>query len=108
MTYVPGYEHDVFVSYAHFDNEEDSQDVRWVSRFQADLKNALRQRLGEDPEIFYDTRNFEAHEPRRCPARECAALGGLPRRILAELPGAGFHHRRARGLRRAPPTPIGW
>jgi hypothetical protein len=62
MTYVPGYDHDVFVSYAHFDNEADSQDVRWVSRFQADLKNALRQRLGEDPEIFYDTRNFEAHD----------------------------------------------
>jgi hypothetical protein len=62
MTYVPGFAHDVFVSYAHFDNEADSQDIRWVSRFQADLKNALRQRLGEDPEIFYDTRNFAAHE----------------------------------------------
>jgi hypothetical protein len=62
MSYVPGFEHDVFVSYAHFDNEEDSQDIRWVSRFQADLKNALRQRLGEEAEIFYDTRNFEAHE----------------------------------------------
>ena len=62
MTYVPGYAHDVFVSYAHFDNEADSQEIRWVSRFQADLKNALRQRLGEDPEIFYDTRNFAAHE----------------------------------------------
>jgi TIR domain len=62
MTYVPGYAHDVFISYAHFDNEADSQEIRWVSRFQADLKNALRQRLGEDPEIFYDTRNFAAHE----------------------------------------------
>lgn len=62
MGYLPGYKHDVFVSYAHFDNEEDSQDVRWVSRFQADLKNALRQRLGEDPDVFYDTRNFEAND----------------------------------------------
>jgi hypothetical protein len=62
MAYVPGYKHDVFVSYAHFDNEEDAQDVRWVSRFQADLKNALRQRLGEDPVVFYDTRNFEAND----------------------------------------------
>jgi hypothetical protein len=61
MGYVPGYKHDVFVSYAHFDNETDSQDVRWVSRFQADLKNALRQRLGQDPDVFFDTRNFEAH-----------------------------------------------
>src|ERR1700686_784838 len=62
MAYVPGYKHDVFVSYAHFDNEEDSQDIRWVSRFQADLKNALRQRLGEDPQFFFDTRDFHAHE----------------------------------------------
>ncbi len=62
MAYVPGYRHDVFVSYAHFDNEADAQDVRWVSRFQVDLKNALRQRLGEEPVIFYDTRNFEAND----------------------------------------------
>src|SRR5262249_46102829 len=48
MAYVSDYHHDLFVSYAHFDNEEDSQEVRWVSRFQADLKNALRQRLGAD------------------------------------------------------------
>jgi TIR domain len=61
MTYLPNFKHDVFVSYAHFDNEEDAQDVRWVSRFQADLKNVLRQRLGEEPEIFFDSRNFEAH-----------------------------------------------
>jgi hypothetical protein len=62
MGYVPGYKHDVFVSYAHFDNETDSQDIRWVSRFQVDLKNALRQRMGRDPDVFFDTRNFEAHE----------------------------------------------
>jgi hypothetical protein len=60
MTYVSDFKHDLFVSYAHFDNDEDAQDVRWVSRFQADLKNALRQRLGEEPDVFFDTRNFEA------------------------------------------------
>jgi hypothetical protein len=62
MAYVSDYHHDLFVSYAHFDNEEDSQEVRWVSRFQADLKNALRQRLGADPEFFFDTRDFQAHQ----------------------------------------------
>ena len=61
MAFVPGFKHDVFISYAHFDNEPDTQDVRWVSRFQADLKTALRQRLGVDPEIFFDTRNLQAH-----------------------------------------------
>ncbi|MGH8735660.1 MAG: toll/interleukin-1 receptor domain-containing protein, partial [Burkholderiales bacterium] len=59
MAYVPGFEHDVFVSYAHFDNEPDTQEIRWVSRFQADLKVALRQRLGVDPDIFFDNRSLQ-------------------------------------------------
>lgn len=59
MSIVPGFAHDLFVSYAHFDNDEDAQGVRWVSRFQLDLKHTLRQRLGEDPDIFFDTRSFE-------------------------------------------------
>ena len=61
MAFVPGFKHDVFVSYAHFDNEPDTQDIRWVSRFQADLKTALRQRLGTEPSIFFDTRSLQAH-----------------------------------------------
>jgi TIR domain len=61
MAYIPGCKFDVFISYAHFDNEADTQDIRWVSRFQTDLKKALRQRLGMDPEIFFDTRDLQAH-----------------------------------------------
>jgi hypothetical protein len=60
MGLVSGFEHDLFVSYAHYDNEVDPQGIRWVSRFQLDLKNALRQRLGTDPEVFFDSRSFEA------------------------------------------------
>ena len=59
MSFVPGFAHDVFVSYAHFDNEPDTQEIRWVSRFQADLKVALRQRLGVDPDIFFDNRSLQ-------------------------------------------------
>jgi hypothetical protein len=59
MAFVPGFEHDVFISYAHFDNEPDTQEIRWVSRFQADLKVALRQRLGADPNIFFDNRSLQ-------------------------------------------------
>ena len=62
MAYVSNFTHDLFVSYAHFDNEEDAQDVRWVSRFQADLRNALRQRLGEEAQVFFDSRSFEASD----------------------------------------------
>src|SRR3954468_15776085 len=61
MAYVPGCQYDVFISYAHYDNEADTQDIRWVSRFQADLKKALCQRLGVEPEIFFDTRALQAH-----------------------------------------------
>jgi hypothetical protein len=61
MVYIPGCKHDVFISYAHFDNEADTQEIRWVSRFQTDLKKALRQRLGVDPEIFFDSRSLQAH-----------------------------------------------
>jgi hypothetical protein len=61
MAFVPGFEHDVFISYAHFDNEPDAQEIRWVSRFQADLKTALRQRVGIEPNVFFDTRNLQAH-----------------------------------------------
>jgi hypothetical protein len=59
MAFVPGFEHDVFISYAHFDNEPDTQEIRWVSRFQADLKVALRQRLGAEPNLFFDNRNLQ-------------------------------------------------
>lgn len=59
MAFVSGFEHDVFISYAHFDNEPDTQEIRWVSRFQADLKVALRQRLGADPDIFFDNRSLQ-------------------------------------------------
>ncbi len=63
MSFVPGFEHDLFISYSHFDNAADSQDVCWVSRFQSDLTRALRQRLGADLNIFFDTRSLRAgHE----------------------------------------------
>jgi hypothetical protein len=60
MGIVPGFKHDLFVSYTHIDNASDAQGVPWVSQFQLDLKNALCQRLGREPAIFFDTRNFEA------------------------------------------------
>ncbi|MEA2906571.1 MAG: hypothetical protein QOI12_3958 [Alphaproteobacteria bacterium] len=61
MAYIPGCKYDVFVSYAHYDNEADTQDIKWVSRFQTDLKKALCQRLGTEPEIFFDSRGLQAH-----------------------------------------------
>src|ERR1700678_1114687 len=100
MTYVSDFKHDLFVSYAHFDNDEDAQDVRWVSRFQADLKNALRQRLGEEPDVFFRYAEFRGGRSRRFPAGERAPVGALPRRILAELCRARIHQQGIAGLLR--------
>ena len=48
MPYVPGYQHDVFVSYAHGDDRE------WVNRFVDRLETALTQRLGIKASIWID------------------------------------------------------
>jgi hypothetical protein len=61
MAYVSGFKHDIFVSYASVDNEADAQDIRWVSRFRKDLEIALRQRLGKDIKIFFDTADLHAY-----------------------------------------------
>lgn len=48
MAYVPGFDHDVLVSYAHIDNEDRNQ-VRhsgWVDAVKAELEDQLRRRLG--------------------------------------------------------------
>jgi hypothetical protein len=61
MAYVPGFKHDIFVSYASVDNEPDAQDVPWVSRFRKDIETALRQRLGQEIKIFFDTADLHAN-----------------------------------------------
>jgi hypothetical protein len=61
MAYVPGFKHDIFVSYASVDNEADAQKVRWVSHFRNDLEIALRQRLGQEIKIFFDEADLLAY-----------------------------------------------
>ena len=49
MGYIPGFEHDIFLSYAHVDNlvaGEDSDEKGWVAQFHRQLEIALAQRLG--------------------------------------------------------------
>src|SRR5215510_11388491 len=63
MGYVPGYEHDIFVSYAHGD------DRSWINRLVDRLEPALKQRLGITPHIWIDddalrkSRDFSAEIP---------------------------------------------
>lgn len=47
MTFVPGYEHDLFVSYAHIDNKPMSEDAPgWVTMLVDKLETRLAQKLG--------------------------------------------------------------
>ena len=46
-TYVPHYKHDIFVSYAHVDNEPIAgMDTRWVTNLITGLKPLLGKKLG--------------------------------------------------------------
>ena len=48
MAYVPGYQHDVFVSYAHGDDRD------WINRLIDRLEPAIKQRLGVKAAIWLD------------------------------------------------------
>lgn len=58
---VRKFEHDVFISYAHIDDERDPLDGRWVTDFVEDLTSALNS-FGyfDELRIYRDTRNLEA------------------------------------------------
>ena len=52
MVYVPGYDHDVFVSYAHLDDQGEGA---WVTNLVRHLDTEIRQRLGtKDLRIWID------------------------------------------------------
>jgi len=57
MAYVPGFEHDVVISYAHVDNEPFGESQkRWVSDFHRDLQTRVTQLLGNAATIWRDPR----------------------------------------------------
>src|SRR4030095_12553362 len=55
MGLIPGYENDIFISYAHNDNLR-VLDLRWVDWFHENLENLLIDKLGERPVIWRDQR----------------------------------------------------
>jgi hypothetical protein len=52
MSYVPGFDHDVFVSYAHGDDRE------WINGLINRLKATLKQRLGVEPDFWIDSEDL--------------------------------------------------
>jgi TIR domain len=76
MPYVPGYQHDLFISYAHGDDRE------WINRLVDRLGPALAQRLGSKASIWVDddtlraSRDFSLEIPEA--VRSCAVFLLLP------------------------------
>lgn len=66
MAYVPGFENDIFISYAHIDDEAASERERWIQRFVADLGRGVRQRIGlhsnEEIKISFDERSLRSND----------------------------------------------
>src|SRR5262249_6073029 len=58
MAYVPGFKHDIFISYARENNVPDLDNIQWVTDFFTNLKRSLQEWI--DPDIYFDTRDFEA------------------------------------------------
>jgi hypothetical protein len=64
MTFVPGYDQDVFISYAHVDNEPFfDAPTGWVATFVRILKNELAQKVGRADrfELWFDNNNLRGN-----------------------------------------------
>src|SRR4051794_33454996 len=64
MAYVREFQNDVFISYAHADNEKNPLGVSWVNDFVQNLQVELRRRLGgtHDLKMFFDHRDLRGHD----------------------------------------------
>lgn len=63
MAIIPGFDYDLFVSYAHADNMAADNQDGWVAQFVRHLDPTLRQRLGgaEALKVFFDSRAVGAN-----------------------------------------------
>jgi TIR domain len=63
MAYVTGYQHDIFVSYAHIDNEPLGTERGWITNFVAYLKNLLDKGLGSRETDVWMDHELTGNEP---------------------------------------------
>jgi hypothetical protein len=55
MAYLPGFEHDIFISYAHLNNLKEGDGAKgWVTRFHERLEVELKQLVGNELKIWRD------------------------------------------------------
>ena len=62
MALIPGFEYDIFISYARLDNDANSEDdYSWIEKFHDKLASYLDQRLGERNviKLWYDRRAID-------------------------------------------------
>ena len=83
MTYVPGYDHDVFVSYAHLDNQGEPA---WVTNLVRHLETEVKQRMLADVTPEY---SFSVVD-RALPADKDDPLGPTRLALLIAGPFVGF------------------
>jgi hypothetical protein len=64
MAYIQEFKNDVFVSYAHADNEPDPVGVCWVNQFVRHLEVELRRRLGgtQDLKFYFDKTSLRSND----------------------------------------------
>lgn len=75
MPFVDGFRNDIFVSYAHADNEEGIGSDPWVSQLVRYLDTSLRQRLGcgEELRVFFDRRDLTTNHELESMLKEARA-----------------------------------
>jgi len=62
MALIPGYEHDVFISYVHADNESETDDTDgWINQFYKYLDTKLKKHSA-DINIWWDAKNLDRSE----------------------------------------------
>lgn len=87
MPYVPGYDYDVFVSYAHVDNKPmiaGDPESEWVSSLIEKLKTLLAQKLGRDVAKVWRDPALEGHAPITPEISKAIAASGTLLLILSE------------------------
>jgi TIR domain. len=63
MSYLPGFEYDIFISYSHKDNEPILEEQRgWVDSFEQTLRVLLHQLLGAEVTIWRDKRQLRGND----------------------------------------------
>jgi hypothetical protein len=82
--FVPGFKHDVFVSYAHVDNRKFGREVGWVEILVENLREALPQKLKRgQPDVWRDPR-LSSHEPFAEEIREAVTQAATLLVVLSE------------------------